>query len=264
MKRSRVQRNLLLLTGLCIVGIVCSAYMFLSADREYTQGDTAYDQIRAYNKTPKQMSAPASLPASGQEEAVNGGEPAEGAVDFAALSDLNPDTVAWLKSDNTAIDYPVVQGQDNAYYLGHLFTGEANRMGSLFVDYRTPGDFSGRMTIIYGHHMNNGSMFASLLKYKEQKYYDAHKQMQVETPSGRYTLELFAGIIADGKEEFLRRDFDDNDDYAAYIHSLAEASTFRSDVTVAADARIVALVTCSYEYTNARYALFGKLVHAAA
>lgn len=177
-----------------------------------------------------------------------------------ALADINPNTVAWLKAENTEIDYPVVQGQDNIYYLQHLFTGETNRMGSLFVDYRTPGDFSGRMTIIYGHQMKNGSMFASLLKYKKQVYYDTHPQMQVETPSGCYKLELFAGIIADGNEEFLRRNFDDDDDYMAYIHSLAEASTFRSDVTVRADERIVAMVTCSYEYTNARYALFGKLV----
>ncbi|MDR6549075.1 class B sortase [Paenibacillus qinlingensis] len=264
MKHSRAQRYLCLLMGLCIVGIVCSAYVLLSADRAYTYGGTAYDQIRLYNQTPKQLSASASLPASDQKESVDPREPAKSAVDFAMLADINPYTVAWLKSENTQIDYPVVQGQDNAYYLEHLFTGESNRMGSLFVDYRTPGDFSGRMTIIYGHQMKNGSMFASLLEYKKQMYYDAHPQMQVETPSGSYTLELFAGIIADGKEEFLRRDFDDEDDYVAYIHSLVEASTFRTNVTVGADERIVALITCSYEYTNARYALLGKLVPEAA
>ncbi|MBP3967315.1 class B sortase [Paenibacillus lignilyticus] len=253
MKRIRAQRYLLLLIGLCIVGIVYSAYVLLSADRAYTRGETAYAQIRSYNQTP----------ALGQKDVVDAGEPAKSAVDFAMLADINPDTVGWLKAENTEIDYPIVQGRDNSYYLGHLFTGETNRMGSLFVDYRTPGDFSGRMTIIYGHYMKNNSMFASLLKYKKQVYYDAHPQMQIETPSGRYTLALFAGIIADGKEEFLRRDFDDDDDYVAYIHSVVEASTFRSDVTVGADERIVALITCSYEYTNARYALLGKLVPAA-
>lgn len=240
-------------------GMVGSAYVLISANREYARGDNAYEQVRRLKETtqsstlslkpePVSVENPAPDPWSGQD------------ADFAALARVNPEIVAWIKAQDSVIDYPVVQGKDNSYYLNHLFTGKANSMGSPFVDYRTPGDFSGAVTIIYGHYMKNGSMFASLAKHKKQSYYDAHPVMELYTPDGDYTIELFAGIIANGSIEFLRRDFDDDEDYLAYIETLKNASTFRSNVTVRADDRIVALITCSYEFSNARYAVFGKLV----
>lgn len=247
-----------LLMGLCIVGMICSAYVIVSADREYARGDTAYEEVRTLKETPKQSAKPKPVSENNAVADTRAGEEAQ--VDFAALALINPDVVAWIKGDDSPIDYPVVQGKDNSYYLKHLFNGKANGMGCPFVDYRTPGDFSGKNTIIYGHHMKNGSMFASLAKYKKQAYYDDHPLMQLYTSEGSYAIEIFAGLVADGKEEFIRRSFDDDDDFLAYVDTLKAESTFHSDVTPQADERIVALVTCTYEYTNARYALFGKLV----
>lgn len=242
--------------------MIGSAYVVISANREYARGDNAYEQVRKLKQTTMQLSLPSSKPnaVSDANAAPDPRAAQETEVDFAALARVNPDVVAWIKARDSVIDYPVVQGKDNSYYLKHLFTGKANGMGSPFVDYRTPGDFSGAITLVYGHYMKNGSMFASLTKYKKQAYYDAHPSMELYTPEGDYAIEWFAGMIANGSDEFLRRDFEDDGDYLAYIDTLKDASTFRSNVTVRADDRIVALVTCSYEYSNARYAIFGKLV----
>ncbi|WP_218828220.1 class B sortase [Paenibacillus sp. SSG-1] len=143
--------------------------------------------------------------------------------------------------------------------MNHLFTGEQNRLGSLFVDYRVAGDFSDRNTIIYGHNMKDGSMFSSLAQYRNPAYYETHSYLSLYLPNKEYIIEIFAGIIADGDMEFVRYEFDD-DDFLAYIDELRAASTFGSEVAVTGEDRIVSLVTCTYEFDNARYALFGKLV----
>lgn len=259
MKRNSSSAQLLLrlLMGLCLLGVLCSAYILVVSQREYDRGDAAYEQIRLL------------LEGGQDEEGIRTGQDfvSEGPilremkqVDFAALKQVNTDVVAWISAEESIIDYPVVQGADNEYYLTHLFNGSKNKLGSLFVDYRTPGDFSERSTVIYGHNMKDGSMFATLTQYKDQDYYKSHPAMQLYTPDGAYRLEFFAGIVADGDYEFIRYEFDNDTDFLDYIDTLKNESTFISNVPVAAHERIVALCTCSYEFNNARYALFGKLV----
>ena len=116
-------------------------------------------------------------------------------VDFDSLRAVNPEIVAWLSIDDTNIDYPVVQHSDNDYYLHHLFTGEWNSSGCLFMDCNNLADFSDLHTIIYGHHMDNGSMFQNLMGYKGQSFYDEHPTAQLFTPGGTYTVEFFAGYV---------------------------------------------------------------------
>ncbi|MEE0776941.1 MAG: class B sortase, partial [Bacillota bacterium] len=112
-------------------------------------------------------------------------------VDFQALQAINSDVTAWLYQAGTGINYPVVQGRDNDYYLNHLLNGDKNKYGTPFIDYRTIDVFHTSMTIIYGHNMKNGAIFASLTEYKSQSYYDAHPTMTLLTPNGNYTLEIF-------------------------------------------------------------------------
>lgn len=102
-------------------------------------------------------------------------------------------------------------------------------------------------------------MFSSLAQYRNPAYYETHSYLSLYLPNKEYIIEIFAGIIADGDMEFVRYEFDD-DDFLAYIDELRAASTFGSEVAVTGEDRIVSLVTCTYEFDNARYALFGKLV----
>ncbi len=241
-----LRRILHILIAICIVGIACSALVLFHSSREYAEGDKAYRQVRR-----------TVLPESAQE-----GKREDANIDFAALKEINPDVTAWLAAGDGRIDYPVVRGKDNDYYLSHLFNGERNKLGAIFMDCRSSGDFSDRNTIIYGHKMKDGSMFASLSNYKDQAYYDGHPDMMLYTPGGNYKIELFAGTVTDGSYESVRFNFKDDADFLNYIDSLKESSTFRSGTEVTAGDRIITLCTCSYEFDNARYALFGKLTPA--
>ncbi|MBZ4665144.1 class B sortase [Mahella sp.] len=244
------RRILHILMILCVLGILGSAFILFSNSREYARGDASYQQVRLIRESPETVGEASSE--EKQEEQAKG-------VDFASLEKINPDVVGWLTAEDTAIDYPVVQGKDNDFYLRHLFTGERNKLGSIFMDYRNNSDFSDKNTVIYGHNMKDGSMFSSLTKYKDQRYYDNFSTMLLYTPAGDFTIELFAGIVVDGNYESVRFDFKDDHDFQSYVDSLKKESTFKSDTIVKADDRIVTLCTCSYEFNNARYALYGKL-----
>lgn len=113
--------------------------------------------------------------------------------------------------------------------------------------------------MIHGHNMIDGSMFSSLTNYKEQDYYDRFPYMLLDTPDGNYRIELIVGTILDGNQKSIRFHFKDGRDFQDYVDSLKVASSFMSDTTISASDRIVTLCTCSYEFKNARYALFGKL-----
>lgn len=243
-KRKGIHILLRTLMVCCVIGIVYLSYGMYTAQRDYDTGDAVYAELREIRDTP--------LP-------VQPAAPEAPAVNFAALRAVSPDTTAWLHAEDSVIDYPVVQGTDNAYYLTHLFTGEKNKLGAIFMDYRSASDFSDKCTAIYGHHMKDGSMFTDLVRYRQQDYYESHPVMHLYTPEQTYTLRLFAGVIGDGAFDFVRTAFDDEADFMQYAAVLQEASTFRSDVAVEAADRLIALVTCTYEFDNARYVLFGKL-----
>lgn len=245
--KARVILRLLIL--LCVACIVWSAATLIANSREYARGDAAYEQVRTML----------------QKSGLSGGQdisPTGAGIDFEALRKVNPDVVGWLLAEGSIIDYPVVRGTDNDYYLTHLFNRQKNKLGALFVDHRNSGDFSDKNTIIYGHNMKDGSMFSSLTQYKAQSYYDNLPTMRLSTPEQEYTIALFAGIVADGSSDFVRFEFKDDADFLAYIGTVKNSSTFKSAVEVAADDHIVTLYTCSYEADNARYALFGKLLPA--
>lgn len=178
-------------------------------------------------------------------------------VDFDALRAVNGHTVAWIYSEGTPIDYPVVLGEDNAFYLNHTFSGRPGSAGAIFMDMDNQGDFSDANTAIYGHHMRNGSMFASLDKYRKQSYYDEHPVIHLYTPGGDYAIELFSAYVRDAS--LLPHDFDSPEDFLAYVDQIKALSDFKSDVTIGADDRIVTLVTCNYNYDDARYVVHGKL-----
>jgi len=181
-------------------------------------------------------------------------------VDFDALMSQCPNVCGWLYSENTVINYPLVQTYDNAYYLTRLPDGTPNANGSLFLDWQCYKDFSGRSTVIYGHHMNDGSMLASICEYKNQSYYDAHPYMYLSTPTRNYKVEIFSGFITSSDSSAYTLTFGTDDLYLAFILKMKSFSDFTNDVQLSASDRVICLSTCTYEYNDARYVVFGKLV----
>ena len=224
----------------CLVIIAFSSKELL----EYNRGKAEARELRVRVITPVEAPPKKKLPPI--------------SVDFDALAAENGDTVAWLYGANTPINYPVVQSEDNDYYLRRGFNGKYNYYGTLFVDYRTNGDFSGKNTLVYGHNMKNAEMFGSLINYKEQAYFEEHSDLWLLTPTGKYEIQLVAGIEVPGTSEL----FDalaNPDEAGKVIRDAILNSTFQSEYEYSENDRFVTLSTCSYDYADARYIVIGRL-----
>ena len=182
-------------------------------------------------------------------------------VDFDELLKLNGDVIGWLYCEDTPIDNVVVRGSDNDYYLRRFLDGSYSASGTLFADWLCARDFSSRNTVIYGHNMNNGTMFASIRKYVDQEYYDEHPVLYLNTPEQDYKLEVFSGYITPSTDNVTYAiGFVDDESFMENIEIIRSRSNFQTDVTVTSEDRIVTLSTCTYEFNSARYVLVAKLV----
>lgn len=182
------------------------------------------------------------------------------AIDFDGLLKRNSDVVGWLYCEDSVINYPVVQANDNDEYLDKDLNGKYLRSGTLFVDcHNQKQPQQDRNYIIYGHSMRNGSMFGMLAHYKKQSYYDEHPVMYFLTPEGDYRIELFAGRVIKTTDPIYSVS-DDSEEFFSHLQTMQEKSTFDSDVTITKEDKIVTLSTCSYEFDQARYVVLGKLI----
>lgn len=181
-------------------------------------------------------------------------------MDFDGLKQVNPQIVAWINCPGTVIDYPVLQANDNTYYLNHMYNGTVNSNGSIFLDYRNSADIKDRNVVLYGHHMKSGAMFGGLVYFKQQSYYDSHPTMTLFTPQGDYTVELLCGTIENGDAQFINFDFNSDEALSGYVNRFVARSTFKSNVQIEPGDRIITLCTCTYEESNARYMVIGRLV----
>ena len=238
-KKSKVRRIALDIIMVCLAGIVVfSGYRVYKIMHDYKVNRDIYSRI-----------AETAMP-----EGFNG------EIDFDALRKINPDIVGWLYYESTNINYPIVQGKDNSYYLNHLFNGKQQRYGTLFIDAQNSPGFSDENTIIYGHHLKNGKMFGTLMYYGDgNKYYRKHPVFKLYTPDHIYLVELFANAYVDGAKG-IPMTFSTKEEYAAWIDRMYRLSTFDSDVVMTTEDRMVTLYTCSYDYDTQRQLLVGKLV----
>lgn len=181
-------------------------------------------------------------------------------VDFNSLLSQNSQVVGWIYSPDTVISYPVLKGGDNDYYLHHTLNGTENASGSIFMDAVCEPDLSGDNTILYGHHMNNGSMFASLSNYKQEGYLEAHPVLYYYTPTQNYMLQVFTCFVTGGDSDVYAFNFDTRDQFQEFINRMYSRSNFDTGVQVTSSDHIMTLSTCSYEYDDARYVVLCKII----
>jgi len=229
---------------LIAIGISCfNAYQLFKGYKEYHTGTDTYDVIR-------------------EQTVKEDAEENESRIDFAALEQINEDFVGWLTLPDTVIDYPVVKGTDNDYYLNHLIDGTYNSLGTLFVDFRNRIPFEDKITVIYGHSMKNGSMFFLLERYRNQSFYDEHKYFIYETKDKTYKLEPFAGMIMNAEIPFVQFNFNSNDEFIDYLNEFISGSSFKSDISLSGSDKVVMMIKCSAAYSSARYVLLCKVSEA--
>ena len=165
----------------------------------------------------------------------------------------------YIDIPNTSISYPIMQGEDNSYYLKHLPNGDRNKMGSIFLDYRNNG-FNDKNTIIYGHNFNNGTMFSDLLNYKSFEFYKNHSNYKIYTSDKVIEVAIFAVYIADATKDELPINFESTD-FDDYLDMVLESNLINSEVSIDSEDNLITLCTCSNGSWKNRLIVIGKVLN---
>ena len=236
-RRRRIAADIIM--AVLAVVILAAGFKVFTIVRDYRANRGVYDRV-------SEQARPADGPDDG--------------IDFDALRAINPDIIGWLRYEGTPIDYPVVQGTDNDKYLKVMFDGTPGSFGTIFADCADTAPFRQFNTIVYGHHMKDGSMFAGLSKLKDQDWCAAHPYMELITTEGRYRLEVWAFLNQPSDSGIYANNISGSEEKAAYIALAGRLADYTTDVSVGPDDRLVLLSTCAYEYQDARYIVVCKMV----
>ena len=172
------------------------------------------------------------------------------------LQESYPDAIGWIYVPDTNINYPIMQGEDNDFYLTHGTDGRSLKCGCIELDFRCENRFQNNFNILYGHNMKNGSMFANVCRFKEKSYYDSHPYGWVYTSDAVYRLDFFSVAVTDWHDEI----YNGYREVSEWIPRLKEISRIYENMELTEQDRLVLLSTCSYEFDNARTVLTGRLV----
>ncbi len=248
-----------------VLVLIFSCWKLTGILGEYREGQSSYDKLEQYVsfETPdsaKQESNRTNTAETGMNNPETPEEEPDNTVwpvvDFKELSRMNPDVVGWIFIEGTQINYPVVQAKDNNYYLRHLFDGRYNPSGAIFLDAANSRDFSDPHSIIYGHHMNDKSMFYTLDGYKEQEFYDQYNLALLVTPTHKYKIRLFSAYIASVDGNSWQLDFEDQS-FSDWLEEIDEASDIKSEYAPGEGDRILTLSTCAYDFYLAKLVVHG-------
>lgn len=187
---------------------------------------------------------------------------------YAYLYAINQDLVGWIKIPNSLIDVQVVQAADNATYLKQDFYGNYSRYGCPCMDYRNDPKYLNKNTILYGHHMSDGLVFADLKKYKDIEGFQASPVIEFDTLYRSYRFKVYAAFITNSKESddngyifnYTVTDFGSNDKFMEYMAAVDERKLYSTGVDVQPDDKIITLQTCTYEFSDARLVVVGRLL----
>lgn len=188
---------------------------------------------------------------------------------YRSLYELNNDFAGWIKIDDTPIDHVVVK-RDNDFYVRRDFYGKDNRNGTIFIEQTCEINPKGQIIIIYGHNMasKDEKMFTSLRNYRDVDYYRQHPIIKFDTLYEECSYKIFGVVLMDSApnppyaedEFFLFSNFADDDAFMNYIAEIRDCSYLDIPVEVTAEDKIIALVTCSYVFDDARYVIFAREV----
>lgn len=236
---------LVLFAALGVFGILI--YREKKEEKEYKAETEKLQQVR-----------PNDIEESGNEASAT----AEEAVHYLAdLQAVNPDVVAWLSVPGTVIDFPVVQGEDNAYYLHYDLEGNSSRMGVPFLDIRCSGDFSDFHSVIYGHYISGGRMFAGLAEFRKEDFFSEHESYTLITDRKKYDVQIIACLITPSDGFVYDTVFLTEQEKSVFLREVKEQAVCVREFSEQEllDAHIVTLSTCAYEYEGARTVVIGYL-----
>lgn len=225
---------------ICLSGIVYSGGRLFFVGKEYMDGRSEYDRI--------------------SKDAIKNVDKEEQTIDFEHLLQVNGDTVGWIKfpKEPSQINYPIVQCEDNSTYLHQTFYGEANPVGTIFIDCNNRSDFGDGNTIVYGHRMKDGSMFRELQSYREKSFWKENQYFYIYTLDGRkIKYHIYAAGRTSSKSEAYKIKFSSEKEFKKFVDYTKKISDYDTDVDIKYNRQIVTLSTCTSENDEHRIVVFG-------
>ena len=182
------------------------------------------------------------------------------------LKEVNNDIVGWLEIPDTNISYPVLQGADNEYYMNHNYKKEKSRNGSIFLTKDYDWEIPSSNLLIYGHNLNNGTMFQELLKYANESYYKEHPKIRFTTVEDDSEYEIIAvfrsRVYYQSEKNVFRYYFfvnaENEEEYNQFIENAKRESLYHIDATAQYGDQLITLSTCSYHVKDGRFAVVGR------
>jgi len=256
-----VEKIIIIVASLSAVAAICgllyTAFNYKQAEKEYDSlkqyatngdssvGETAAEQVNGVSPIIPEGETSVDEVKKELARNYNREDFPDIEVDFASLRKKNQDTVAWLYVGSCGISYPVVQGEDNDYYMHITFEGNKNSSGSIIMDYRDDKYMRDWNTFIYGHNMKNGSMFGSLKKLlKDETLVENDPYIYIFLPGYIYRYEIFS-YYKDKPDSKMYWTPDTLQEYRQYIRDAKELSFVDRGVETTEDNNMVTLVTCS-------------------
>lgn len=252
--KKKKKTRLIILVLLGLVFLVSSGMLVLRL-LDYRQGASVYSAAERIAGLPPAsgLSQPEAAPEPGADPTPAEEAPAPilatlpESVDLAALRQVNPDVVGWLVIPGTVISYPLLQGEDNSYYLNHTFDLSSSAVGAIFMEAANSPDFTDDNTVIYGHRMRDGSMFAGLKNFRRQSYWQEHQRAYIFTDQGRDSYLIFAALEAEASLDnpIYRLSYPAQEDWDRLLAYVGSRSAVDSGFTPEQDQPIITLSTCT-------------------
>lgn len=168
-------------------------------------------------------------------------------IDFDKLKKQNSDAVAWIKVNNTKMEYPIVKTENNEFYLNHSFDKSENLAGWIYADYRNKFDGKDKNIVVYGHNMRDGSMFGSMKNILTSKWYNNKENYNIifNIEGENCIYEVFSVYKIEAEDYYIKTKFSDNKEFEEFINTIKKRSIKNFDTNVSKDDSILTLSTCA-------------------
>ena len=186
-------------------------------------------------------------------------------IDFNKLINKNPDTIGWIKVLGPDINYPVVQTNNNDFYLTHSFDKSYNKAGWIFADYinkNLKNNELDKNTIIYGHNRQNNSMFGTLSNVFKEEWLSNKENHYINfsTLNNNMVWEVFSTYTIEKEEYYIQSNFSSDEEYISFLNTIKNRSTYKYDVNISKEDKILTLSTCT-NVGKGRTVLHAKLIY---
>lgn len=194
-------------------------------------------------------------------EKTNIENPEDNINTYEKLKAINPEYTFWVEVENTNISYPVVQGNDNSYYLKKDFNKQNNSAGTIFMDSLNNFEVDNN-TVLYGHNMKNKTMFNNVTLFKKKDFFNQNNKIKIkhDKEEKEYTYEVFSVYHSDNSFDYNMVKFGQGYTFGDFIDDIKAKSIYKKDIEITENDKIITLSTCSYEFKGAKTTIHAKLI----